>query len=60
METNTGRDRIEQARQELNRLALEFGMQDSRVLRQSVILDALINEYIDSSSADKDNSFLSD
>jgi hypothetical protein len=41
------KDRIEQARQELNKLALEFGMQDVRVLRQSVKLDALLNEYTD-------------
>lgn len=41
------RDRIEQARQELNKLALEYGMQDVRVLRQSVKLDALLNEYCD-------------
>ncbi|MNP72153.1 Spo0E like sporulation regulatory protein [compost metagenome] len=39
------RDRIEQARQELNRLALLYGVQDIRVLRQSVKLDALLNEY---------------
>lgn len=41
------KDRIEQARQELNKLALEHGMQDVRVLRQSVKLDALLNEYSD-------------
>ncbi|WNS43389.1 aspartyl-phosphate phosphatase Spo0E family protein [Paenibacillus sp. MMS20-IR301] len=39
------KDRIEQARQELNKLALEYGMQDVRVLRQSVKLDALLNGY---------------
>ncbi|MEK3682969.1 Spo0E family sporulation regulatory protein-aspartic acid phosphatase [Paenibacillus sp. LMG 31459] len=41
------KDKIEQARQELNKLALEHGMQDVRVLRQSVKLDALLNEYSD-------------
>ncbi|WP_086074384.1 aspartyl-phosphate phosphatase Spo0E family protein [Paenibacillus camerounensis] len=45
MENDEHRDRIEQARQELNRLALEYGVQDVRVLRQSVKLDALLNEY---------------
>lgn len=47
MENEDHKDKIELARQELNKLASEFGMQDSRVLRQSVKLDALINEYID-------------
>ncbi|WP_405104144.1 aspartyl-phosphate phosphatase Spo0E family protein [Paenibacillus sp. FSL K6-1217] len=41
------KDKIEQAREELNKLALEYGMQDVRVLRQSVKLDALLNEYSD-------------
>ncbi|MEK4060485.1 MULTISPECIES: aspartyl-phosphate phosphatase Spo0E family protein [Paenibacillus] len=41
------KDRIEQARQELNRMAIEYGMNDLRVLRQSVKLDALLNEYTD-------------
>ncbi|MRN56057.1 aspartyl-phosphate phosphatase Spo0E family protein [Paenibacillus sp. 19GGS1-52] len=54
MSTDDHRDKIEQARRELNRLALEFGMSDSRVLRQSIKLDALINEYIDVST-DKDS-----
>ncbi|WP_150269696.1 aspartyl-phosphate phosphatase Spo0E family protein [Paenibacillus tepidiphilus] len=49
--------RIEQARQELNRMALELGMQDARVLRQSIKLDALINEYIDF-LADKDDQLI--
>lgn len=48
------KDKIEQARQELNRLALEYGMQDVRVLRQSVKLDALLNEYSDCSTEKDD------
>ncbi|WP_246188118.1 aspartyl-phosphate phosphatase Spo0E family protein [Paenibacillus tengchongensis] len=51
------RIRIEQARQELNRLALELGMQDARVLSQSIKLDELINEYIDF-LADKDDQLI--
>ncbi|MEK4326494.1 aspartyl-phosphate phosphatase Spo0E family protein [Paenibacillus sp. FSL R7-0297] len=47
MRNDDYKDRIEQARQELNKLALEHGMQDVRVLRQSVKLDALLNEYSD-------------
>ncbi|UQZ33230.1 hypothetical protein C2I18_06460 [Paenibacillus sp. PK3_47] len=47
MGNDSHRDRIEEARQELNRLALKYGMQDVRVLRQSVKLDALLNEYTD-------------
>jgi hypothetical protein len=47
MGNDVHRNRIEEARQELNRLALKFGMQDMRVLRQSVKLDALLNEYTD-------------
>lgn len=47
MESDGHKDRIEEARQELNRLALKYGMKDVRVLRQSVKLDALLNEYTD-------------
>ncbi|MEI2400384.1 MULTISPECIES: aspartyl-phosphate phosphatase Spo0E family protein [Paenibacillus] len=47
MRNDDYKDKIEQARQELNKLALEHGMQDVRVLRQSVKLDALLNEYSD-------------
>lgn len=39
------KDRIEQNRQELRWLAENHGMQDNKVLEQSMILDELINEY---------------
>lgn len=39
------RDQIEQNRHELSRLAENHGMQDNKVLRQSMVLDELINEY---------------
>ncbi|MEK4371150.1 aspartyl-phosphate phosphatase Spo0E family protein [Paenibacillus sp. FSL R5-0473] len=38
-------DKIERNRQELSRLAENHGMQDNKVLRQSMVLDELINEY---------------
>nr|WP_211084549.1 aspartyl-phosphate phosphatase Spo0E family protein [Paenibacillus xylanexedens] len=38
-------DKIERNRQELSRLAENHGMQDNQVLRQSMVLDELINEY---------------
>lgn len=57
MGNDNHKDRIEQARQELNRLALEFGMKDSRVLRQSVKLDALLNEYTDCLTEKEDQPF---
>lgn len=57
MGNNEHKDRIEQARQELNKLALEFGMQDVRVLRQSVKLDALLNEYTDCLTDKEDESY---
>ncbi|OKP71450.1 hypothetical protein A3842_23505 [Paenibacillus sp. P3E] len=44
--------RIEQARKEMHTLALEHGIRHPQVLRQSVKLDALINEYIDCRTAD--------
>ncbi|GGH63566.1 aspartyl-phosphate phosphatase Spo0E family protein [Paenibacillus silvae] len=39
------KDRIERNRQELRRLAENHGMQDNKVLEQSMVLDELINEY---------------
>lgn len=57
MGNDNHKDRIEQAREELNRLALEFGMKDSRVLRQSVKLDALLNEYTDCLTDKEDQPF---
>ncbi|PIH56458.1 aspartyl-phosphate phosphatase Spo0E family protein [Paenibacillus sp. LK1] len=39
------RDQIEQNRHELSRLAEYHGMQDYKVLQQSMVLDELINEY---------------
>ncbi|KOY17249.1 aspartyl-phosphate phosphatase Spo0E family protein [Paenibacillus xylanivorans] len=39
------RDQIEQNRHELSRLAQNHGMQDYKVLQQSMVLDELINEY---------------
>ncbi|WP_091071169.1 aspartyl-phosphate phosphatase Spo0E family protein [Paenibacillus sp. NFR01] len=54
MENDNQREKIEQARRELNRLALKYGMQDMRVLNQSVKLDALLNEYKE--RVDKQNS----
>lgn len=39
------RDQIERNRHELSRLAENHGMQDNKVLRQSMVLDELINEY---------------
>ncbi|QOS76488.1 aspartyl-phosphate phosphatase Spo0E family protein [Paenibacillus sp. JNUCC31] len=39
------RDQIERNRHELSRLAENHGMQDKQVLRQSMVLDELINEY---------------
>ncbi|MGN7763418.1 aspartyl-phosphate phosphatase Spo0E family protein [Paenibacillus sp. 22594] len=44
--------RMEQARKDLHTLALEHGIRHPQVLRQSVKLDALINEYIDCQAAD--------
>ncbi|MFS0873394.1 Spo0E family sporulation regulatory protein-aspartic acid phosphatase [Paenibacillus xylanilyticus] len=38
-------DQIERNRQELSRLAEHHGMQDYKVLQQSMVLDELINEY---------------
>lgn len=38
-------DKIERNRQELSRLAENHGMQDNKVLQQSMLLDELINEY---------------
>ncbi len=39
------KDRIERDRQKLRRLAENHGMQDNKVLEQSMVLDELINEY---------------
>lgn len=39
------RDQIERNRHELSRLAENHGMQDYKVLQQSMVLDELINEY---------------
>ena len=39
------KDKIERNRHELSRLAENHGMQDNKVLRQSMVLDELINEY---------------
>ncbi|MBR2565787.1 MAG: aspartyl-phosphate phosphatase Spo0E family protein [Paenibacillus sp.] len=39
------KDRIERDRQKLRQLAENHGMQDDKVLKQSMILDELINEY---------------
>ncbi|GAA0406201.1 aspartyl-phosphate phosphatase Spo0E family protein [Paenibacillus motobuensis] len=36
---------IEQEREELNRLAAQYGLLDKRVLEQSIELDELINKY---------------
>lgn len=44
--------RMEQARKEMHTLALEHGIRHPQVLRQSVKLDALINEYMDCQAAD--------
>ncbi|OKP97821.1 aspartyl-phosphate phosphatase Spo0E family protein [Paenibacillus sp. P46E] len=52
--------RIEQARKEMHTLALEHGIRHPQVLRQSVKLDALINEYIDSQAADEEKLLESD
>lgn len=38
-------DKIERNRHELSRLAENHGMQDNKVLQQSMLLDELINEY---------------
>ncbi|MBW4081057.1 aspartyl-phosphate phosphatase Spo0E family protein [Paenibacillus sp. S150] len=46
--------RIERERKALNTLAVELGMRHPRVLSQSVKLDALINEYIDSQKDEED------
>ncbi|WP_326064257.1 aspartyl-phosphate phosphatase Spo0E family protein [Paenibacillus taichungensis] len=39
------RDQIEQSRQELRRLVERHGMHDDKVLKQSMVLDELINKY---------------
>ncbi|GEM_PF-1005313 len=39
------KDKIERNRHELSRLAENHGMQDNKVLQQSMLLDELINEY---------------
>jgi enamine deaminase RidA (YjgF/YER057c/UK114 family) len=40
------KDQIEQNRQNLRRLAEKHGMHSDKVLRQSMVLDELINKYI--------------
>lgn len=37
--------RIEKERKELNLLAERYGLRDTRVLKQSMLLDSLINMY---------------
>lgn len=39
------RKRIESARQKLYDLALQYGFGHKRVLKQSMVLDELINQY---------------
>ncbi|OAX45421.1 hypothetical protein gpAD87_31185 [Paenibacillus sp. AD87] len=40
------KDQIEQNRQHLRRLVEKHGMHDDKVLKQSMVLDELINKYI--------------
>jgi enamine deaminase RidA (YjgF/YER057c/UK114 family) len=39
------KDQIEQNRQHLRRLVERHGMHDDKVLKQSMVLDELINKY---------------
>ncbi|QOS76487.1 aspartyl-phosphate phosphatase Spo0E family protein [Paenibacillus sp. JNUCC31] len=40
------RDQIEQNRQDMRRLVEKYGINDDKVLQQSMMLDELINKYI--------------